>query len=138
MRRASLATSTIRLDGLRVLVVDDEADVRRLVAKVLEDAGATITAAASAAEALAALSKEIPDVLVSDLGMPERDGFDLIRTLREQGHTGDALPAVALTAYAHRDDERRALLAGFQVHIPKPVDPHDLIAVVASLAARTG
>ncbi len=129
---------SIRLDGLRVLAVDDEADARRLVAKVLEDAGATVTVAASAAEALEALSREIPDLLVSDLGMPEMDGYDLIRQVRQRRHTGDALPAVALTAYAHRDDERRALLAGFQVHVPKPVDPHDLIAVVASLARRTG
>jgi PAS domain S-box-containing protein len=128
----------VRLDGLRVLVVDDEADARRILVKVLQDAGAVVTAAASAAEAIEALPKVRPEVLVSDLGMPDEDGFDLIRQVRGRGHHPKDLPAVALTAFVHKDDQRQALLAGFQVHIPKPVDPHDLTVVIASLAGRTG
>jgi len=78
-----------------------------------------------------------PGLLISDVGMPERDGFDLIRAVRQAGHTVEQLPAVALTAYASRDDERRALLAGFQVHISKPVDPQELMGVLKSLAGET-
>jgi len=135
----------IRLDHLRVLVVDDEPDALRLIAKVLDEAGAHVTLAASAAEALEVLEaceqwheEGGPEFLVSDLGMPAMDGFDLIRAVRSSGHSAEDLPAVALTAFAHKDYQRRALLAGFQVHVPKPVDPHDLLAVVASLAGRTG
>ncbi|HEX4053029.1 MAG TPA: PAS domain S-box protein [Tepidisphaeraceae bacterium] len=128
----------VRLDGLRVLVVDDEADARRILVKVLKDAGAIVTAAGSAEEALEALPKARPEVLISDLGMPDVDGFDLIRSVRASGHSAKDLPAVALTAFVHKKDQRQALLAGFQVHVPKPIDPHDLLAVVASLAGRTG
>ncbi len=132
----------VRLDGLRLLVVDDEADARRLLVKVLEQAGATVTAAGSAAQAMAALKpggqNANPHVLVSDIGMPDEDGFDLIRQVRKAGHTARDLPAVALTAFVHKEDTRQALLAGFQVHVPKPVDPHDLTVTIASLAGRTG
>ena len=131
----------VRLDGVRVLVVDDEADARRVLMKVLEGAGAIVTAAGSAAEAMEALAKARegePDVLVSDLGMPNEDGFDLIRKVRANGHHSKELPAVALTAFVHKDDARQALLAGFQVHVPKPVDPHDLTSVIASLTGHTG
>lgn len=131
-------SSVVRLDGLRVLIVDDEADARRLLTRVLQDSGAQVTAAAGAAEALDALSKSRPNILISDLGMPDEDGFDLIRQVRALGHSVKDLPAVALTAFVHKDDQRRTLLAGFQIHIPKPVDPHDLTAVVASLTGRTG
>lgn len=130
--------SLVRLDGMRVLVVDDEADARRLLVKVLQQAGATAMEASSAQEALEVLSRLQPEVLISDLGMPEEDGFDLIRAVRRRGHHPRDLPAVALTAFAHKDDQRAALMAGFQVHVPKPVDPHDLTAVVASLTGRTG
>jgi CheY-like chemotaxis protein len=128
----------VRLDGLRVLVVDDEADARRLLAKVLANAGAIVTTAASADEAMAAMARTHPEVLVSDLGLPDVDGFDLIRRVRASGHRARDLPAVALTAFVHKEDQRQALLAGFQVHVPKPVDSHDLTAVIASLAGRTG
>jgi len=77
-------------------------------------------------------------VLISDIAMPGQDGHDLIHQVRRAGYSVKDLPAVALTAFAHKEDQRRALLAGFQVHVPKPVDPHDLIAVVATLAGRTG
>lgn len=139
LSRAALSPlPVVRLDGMRLLVVDDEADARRLLVKLLEGAGATVTAAASAAEAMKAIPRMHPEVLVSDLGMPDADGFDLIREVRRSGHLAKDLPAVALTAFAHKEDQRQALLAGFQVHIPKPVDPHDLTAVIASLAGRTG
>ncbi len=129
---------TGRLDGLRMLIVDDEPDTRTVLAKVLEHAGATVTAAGGVQEALDAIGVvgASHDLLVSDIGMPERDGYDLIRSLRSAGHTAERLPAVALTGFAARDDERRALLAGFQVHLSKPVDAHELVEVAASLAGR--
>ncbi len=128
----------VRLDGLRVLVVDDEADARRLLAKVLEQAGASVTAAGSAREAMQLLPEVNPQLLVSDIGMPDEDGLDLIRQVRKAGHGARDLPAVALTAFVRKEDQRQALLAGFQVHVTKPVDPHDLTVVLASLTGRTG
>ncbi len=128
----------VRLDGVHVLVVDDDADARRIVTMVLERVGAVVVTAASVPAALAALAKARPDVLVSDLGMPDQDGFDLIRQLRDDGHDAKDLPAVALTAFVQKDDADLALLAGFQVHLPKPVDPHDLTSVIARLAGRSG
>jgi CheY-like chemotaxis protein len=128
----------VRLDGLRVMVVDDEPDVRRMLVKVLGGAGAIVTALGSAAEGLSELSKASPQVLISDIAMPEQDGYDLIRQVRGAGLTARDLPAVALTAFAHKDERRRALLAGFQMHVAKPVDPNDLTAVIATLAGRTG
>jgi len=135
---ATADLTPVRLDGLRVMVVDDEADARRLLGRVLGEAGAVVTAAGSVAEAMGALADANPEVLVSDVAMPHQDGFDLIRQVRGTGRTARDLPAVALTAFAHKDDRRRVLLAGFQVHVPKPIDPHDLTAVIATLAGRTG
>jgi PAS domain S-box-containing protein len=126
----------VRLDGLRVLIVDDEPDSRRAVMKVLQSSGAVVTTAESVKEAMRSLAKSQPEVLVSDIGMPEEDGYDLIRQVRAAGHSARELPAVALTAFAHKEDQRRALLSGFQVHVSKPVDPHDLLAVIGSLAGR--
>ncbi len=128
----------VRLDGLRVLIVDDEADARRAVSKVLQAAGAIVTVASSAEDAMFIMSKHQTEVLVSDIAMPDEDGYDLIRRVRAAGHTARDLPAIALTAFAHKEDRLRALLSGFQVHVPKPVDPHDLIAVIGSLVGRTG
>jgi PAS domain S-box-containing protein len=127
-----------RLDGLKVLVVDDEPDARRLLARVLDGVGASVTAVGSAAEAMSAIVDGPPDVLVSDIAMPGTDGYDLIRQVRGIGLTAKDLPAVAVTAFAHQDDRMRAMLAGFQVHVPKPVDPYDLTAIIATLAGRTG
>lgn len=129
--------AAVRLDGLRVLVVDDQADGRRLIGKVLANVGASIIAAASVREAMTALEIERPQILISDLGMPDEDGFDLIRQVRDAGYTAQRLPAVALTAFANKDHGDSALLRGFQIHIPKPVDTDDLIAIVADLAGRT-
>jgi hypothetical protein len=130
----------IRLDGLRVLVVDDEADARRMLAKVLEGVGARVTTVGSAAEALAALAdatkEQGPDVLISDVGMPDQDGYDLIREVRRRGHYTGNLPALALTAFARGDNAREAMSAGFQSHIAKPVNLRNLTAAIASLTGR--
>jgi CheY-like chemotaxis protein len=132
----ALADAT--LDGVRVLVVDDEHDARELVRRILARSRAIIETAGSAPEALDAIARRPPDVLLSDIGMPEHDGYDLIRRVRERGLSGKQLPAIALTAFARPDDRRRALVAGFQTHVAKPVDPEELVAVVATLLGRTG
>jgi CheY-like chemotaxis protein len=122
---------------LKVLVVDDEPDARALVQSVLEDGGAIVTVAKSAAEGLAAIASGLPDVIVSDIGMPEADGYEFVRRLRQlPREKGGRIPAVALTAYARAEDRRKALLAGFQNHAAKPVDPQELVVVVANLAGR--
>lgn len=126
------------LDGLRVLVVDDEADARDFITTVLQQCGAQVQAVASAAAALLAIQQWKPDVLVSDIGMPESDGYSLIRELRRrEAEQGGKIPAAALTAYARTEDRTRALKAGFQIHLPKPIEPAELVTVVASLAGRT-
>ncbi len=127
-----------RLEGVRVLVVDDELDARRVLALVLRQAGSIVTAAGSVAEAIEVLLTARPDVLVSDLGMPGQDGFDLIRHVRDHGHDAHDLPAIALTAHAQTDHARLALSAGFQVHVSKPVDPHELTSIIARLARPEG
>jgi CheY-like chemotaxis protein len=125
--------------GLHVLVVDDEPDARELVAAVLERKGATITAVGTVAEALMTIEQTLPDVILSDLGMPGEDGYSLIRKLRAQSpERGGRIPAAALTAYASAQDRTRALLAGFQSHVPKPIEASELAAVIANLAGRTG
>jgi signal transduction histidine kinase/ActR/RegA family two-component response regulator len=125
------------LDGVRVLVVDDEKDARDVIIAILEQRGARTFEAASVEEALIVLEREKPDVLVSDIGLPEEDGYSLLRRIRAlPRERGGGIPAAALTAYARTEDRMQALLAGFQIHVPKPVQPAELIAVVASLAAR--
>lgn len=120
--------------GLRVLVVDDDADARELIAAVLEERGMKPTCASSASGALALLLELRPDILVSDIGMPIEDGFSLIEKVRAlPPEQGGGTPAVALTAYARVEDRTRALLAGFNMHLTKPVDPAELIVVLASL-----
>lgn len=130
----------VRLDGLRVLVVDDEPDARNVIKASLEHAGAIVAAADSAATALELLADLHPHVIVSDISMPIQDGYELMKQIRSMGvgYGGRELPAIALTAYARTEDRRRALLAGFQMHVAKPVDPNELAEVVASLAGRTG
>ncbi len=127
------------LNGLQVLVVDDEEDTRVLLQMVLERCGASVTTVSSAQEALATLKRSRPDVLVSDLGMPEEDGYSLIKKVRAlSSEDGGQTPAAALTAYARVEDRMRVLRSGFQIHIPKPVEPAELVAVVANLAGRIG
>jgi CheY-like chemotaxis protein len=123
-----------RLDGVRVLVVDDHADGRELVSMVLQRCGAHTRTAASAAEALEHLAQAPVDVLVTDLGMPGADGYDLLRRLRALPG-GGAVRAVALTAFAAPDERDRALAAGFQMHIAKPIDPRVLTAAVVAVMA---
>jgi PAS domain S-box-containing protein len=125
------------LDGLQLLVVEDETDTREMLVTLLEGCGARVRAAGSVAEALRLLAAERPDVLLSDIGMPEEDGYVLIERLRAlPPEAGGDLPAVALTAYARTEDRTRALLSGFSTHVPKPVEPLELLAVIASLARR--
>ena len=126
--------SWVPIAGVRVLVVDDEPDARALLRRLLEECDAVVTTAASANEALAALQSQRPDVLVSDIGMPEEDGFTLIRRVRSLPvEQGGRTPAIALTAYARAEDRVKAVVSGFQHHLSKPVEPMELIAVVASL-----
>ncbi|CAA9583381.1 Two-component system sensor histidine kinase/response regulator hybrid [uncultured Synechococcales cyanobacterium] len=125
------------LKGLRILLVDDEADTRDLITIILEQCEAKVTAIASVREALVVIQQMQPDVLISDVGMPGEDGYTLIRKVRAlQPEQGGRIPAVALTAYARMEDRTRALAAGFQMHVPKPVKPIELTTVVASLARR--
>jgi CheY-like chemotaxis protein len=128
-----------RLDGLRVLVVDDEAEARELFASILESAGARVITAASAVEALTLLSGNPQDVLLSDIEMPNQDGYDLVKeALDLAGRRGDSLAAVAVTAYARSEDKARALAAGYLWHLAKPVEPAELISVVGTVTARSG
>jgi CheY-like chemotaxis protein/anti-sigma regulatory factor (Ser/Thr protein kinase) len=122
------------LRGVSVLVVDDEADTRELVAEVLGHCGAEVRTAGSAHEGWTLLKQWTPDVIVSDVGMPQDDGYQFIERVRADGNRA---PAAALTAYARSSDRVRALAAGFQAHLPKPAEPAELVAVVASLAGRT-
>jgi PAS domain S-box-containing protein len=121
------------LQGRRVLVVDDHADARQLIGGILEASGASVITTASSREAFAALSRSAPDVLIADIGLPEEDGYALIRRIRrlDPDH-GGRIPAIALTAYARAEDKDRALAAGFQRHVAKPVEPHALVRIVAS------
>jgi PAS domain S-box-containing protein len=122
------------LAGLQVLVVDDEADSRDLVIVVLEESGAKVTAVASAAEAIAAIRQSLPQVLISDIGMPDEDGYSLMSQVREWVKDSQAVPkAIALTAYASEEDRKQAFLAGFQMHLPKPLDPTELVECVVKL-----
>jgi signal transduction histidine kinase/CheY-like chemotaxis protein len=125
------------LSGLRVLLVDDEADSRELLNFVLESCGAQISTASSAGEAVELIKRERFDVIISDIGMPEEDGFSLIRKIRGfSNEQGGNIPAIALTAYARAEDRVQALRSGFQMHIAKPVESAELTAAVANLAGR--
>ncbi len=136
--RVSLEDTHARLNGVRVLIVDDDADARRLTKRVLSDFGAEPQVADGVSEALSALDAFDPHVLVSDLGMPMLDGFHLIREVRARGYSFQRLPAIALTAFARSEDRQKALLAGFQLHLVKPVDAAELSAAIAALIGRTG
>ncbi|HEY0544461.1 MAG TPA: PAS domain S-box protein [Pyrinomonadaceae bacterium] len=123
------------LENLKVLIVDDEADARLLLTAVLENCGARVEVAQSAREALAAIERFRPDMLVSDIGMPDEDGYALIRKIRAlKAEQGGRIPAIALSAYAREEDRLRALIAGYHTHVAKPVNPAELIAVISSLA----
>ena len=130
---------SFNLSGVCALVVDDNVDARDLVQRVLTECGAKVFTAADAAEALRLVEEQTPDVLVSDIGMPEVDGFELLKRIRALGSVrGGGLPAIALTAFARSEDRTRALRAGFLVHVSKPVEAAELVATVASVVGRTG
>jgi len=122
------------LEGIHVLVVDDDAGAREMISAVLNERHARVTAVASAREALQVIRRKRPDVLVSDIAMPIEDGYDLIEQIRAlEANNGKLIPAVAMTAYAREEDRRHALASGFQSYLTKPIEPADLIDVVASL-----
>jgi CheY-like chemotaxis protein/anti-sigma regulatory factor (Ser/Thr protein kinase) len=121
------------LSGVRVLVVDDDPDARGLLNRVLSERGADVTTAGSASEAMELVEENRYHVIVSDIGMPGEDGYDFMRRARRSRHAATT-PAVALTAFARAEDRQRALDAGYQAHVAKPVEPAELVAVVAGLA----
>jgi signal transduction histidine kinase/ActR/RegA family two-component response regulator len=126
-----------QMDGLAILVVEDDADARLWLVQTLERWGARVATASSGREALDAVTRERLDVLVSDIRLPDIDGYELIRKIRDiEGALGRYTPAVALTAYPRVEDRARALQAGYQMHVPKPVAPHDLASVIATLTNR--
>ncbi|WGV26787.1 hybrid sensor histidine kinase/response regulator [Halotia branconii] len=133
-KSAVVSDTSTPLTGLKVLVVDDEADTRNFLAFMFEEYGAITTAVGSVDAALAFLEQSQPDVLISDIGMSEQDGYTLIRKLRSlEPEKGGCIPAIALTAYSREEDRRKILSSGFQRHLSKPVDPNKLIAAVANL-----
>jgi PAS domain S-box-containing protein len=128
---------SMELHDLTVLVVDDQPDARELILRVLEDCSARVFTAASAEEAVPLVESRRPDVLITDIGMPGADGYELLRRVRDLGASrGGRVPAIALTAFARSEDRTRALRAGFMVHVSKPVDPSELVATVAAVAGR--
>jgi PAS domain S-box-containing protein len=130
------AEREVSLTGLRVMLVEDDPDARDLITRILRDRGAAVSPAASAAEALDAFDAVRPAILISDIGMPDQDGYSLIARVRQRdADQGGQVPAVALTALARPDDRRRALSAGFQVHVAKPVEAEELVTVIARLTS---
>ncbi len=126
------------LHDVNVLAVDDEADARHLITRILASCGARVETARSGVEALRMMRKNTPDVLIMDVGMPDEDGYSVIQKIRQlTKEEGGVTPAIALTAFARSEDRRRAVLSGFQMHLAKPVEPSELIAMVASLVGRT-
>jgi len=135
--RFVFSENTTRLDGVKVLLVDDEPDARALLVEMLAEHGAEPRVAANMTEALNVLNDWRPDVLVSDIAMPGGSGYDLIRQVRMRSSAESQVPAVALTAYARAEDRIQALSAGFQMHVPKPVEPTELLTVIATLSRPT-
>jgi CheY-like chemotaxis protein len=138
-RDADAQASLPKLNGISVLVVDDEADSLMFAGRLLEESGARVLLAVDAQQALETLRSEHVDLLVSDIGMANEDGYQLIAHVRALTDKRAArIPAIAVTAYARAEDRQRMLLAGFQMHISKPIEPQELVAGIASLAGVTG
>jgi signal transduction histidine kinase/ActR/RegA family two-component response regulator len=133
--RADIAGTDLR--GLKVLVVDDERDARSLITRLLGDCRANAVAASSAEEAIDVLLGETQDILISDIGMPGVDGYELIRRVRSLKHRNATIPAIALTAYARIEDRVKSIQSGYQLHLSKPIEPTELVAMVKSLASRS-
>ena len=125
-----------RLEGLSILAVDDEEDALGLLRTILEAAGGTVITVTSGATALQGLDSHVPDVIISDIGMPGMDGLALIKAIRARSGAAGRVAAAALTAYARSEDRIAALNSGYQMHLSKPVDPLELIVTVAALARR--
>jgi CheY-like chemotaxis protein len=135
--QALVNPQALPLRNLRVLLVDDDADTQQLVTFALEEAGAEVTALASAIEALRVFEQIKPDLLVSDIGMPDMDGYSLMQQIRAlPPERGGEIPAIALTAYAGEVNCQQAIAAGFQMHVPKPIDLDELAQTVAELLGR--
>ena len=138
-RRRNLGGEKVRLDGVHVLLVEDDDDSRKLLGTMLKQHGAEVTSASSSADAFRLLSERLPDILVSDIGMPDEDGYELIRRIRALPvEKGSSIPAIALTGYATRKDRDRSLAAGYQNHLAKPIEQRDLVAAIASLLRGHG
>jgi CheY-like chemotaxis protein len=137
--RAPETAGVGELAGITVLLVDDVDDTLEVLRQILRHSGASIMAAPDAGTALALLERERPDVIVSDIGMPEVDGFELMRRIRRRSAgAGGAIPAIALTAFTRQDDRARAMQAGFNDYLPKPVEPGRLVAHIAQAVGRHG
>jgi CheY-like chemotaxis protein len=137
VERRHSRSDRVRLDGLHILLVEDDDDSRKLLGTMLKRYGAIVTSTKSAAEALEVFSHGPPDVLISDIGMPDQDGYELIRKLRAlPNEKGGTTPAIALTGYASRKDRERALAAGYHKHMAKPIEQAEIIAAIASLVGR--
>jgi CheY-like chemotaxis protein len=127
------------LAGMRILVVDDDSDSREVLAALLAMRGAETKSVSSVREALAVLTEWKPHVLVSDIGLPVEDGYDLIRELRaREARDGGRIPAIALTGYAAAEEGQRALSAGYQMHLGKPIEPNNLVTLIASFGGPNG
>jgi CheY-like chemotaxis protein len=137
-KKARSPRRAYRLDGVRVLVTDDDMSAREMLAVVLENAGAEVRTASSSEDALMILETSSADVLVSDIEMPGEDGYRLAERVRRLASTGDGFIAVAVTAHARPDDRARASAAGFNAHLAKPIDPAELLAVLATLVQQKG
>jgi CheY-like chemotaxis protein len=135
--RRTIDRTPRRLNGIHVFAVDDEGDALTLLREILEEAGAHVTTLSSAGEVLEAIQITVPDALITDIGMPETDGFELIRRIRQSPDRAIRdIPAAALTAYARSEDRTRTLRGGFQMHLSKPIDPGELVAAVEALVRR--
>jgi CheY-like chemotaxis protein len=127
----------VQLAGIKVLVVDDDPDARELIKRVLHQFEAEVTTAACAERGLELLRTQKPDIILSDIGMPDKDGYQFIREVRKLSvDEGGSTPAIALTAFARSEDRTRAMIAGYQVHVAKPIEPQELVATVGSLTRR--
>ncbi len=130
------ARTRVSLRGLKIMVVDDDKDAREVLWHILSERGAEVVVCGSAAEGLVAIQRVVPDVLLSDIGMPDEDGYEFIRKVRLLGEPVSRIPAIALTAFSQLEDRTQALLAGFQAHLAKPVDAQELIVNVAAIVGR--
>ncbi len=133
----STSRTLVSLRGLKIMVVDDDKDARDVLWHILSERGAEVVVCGSAAEGLVSIQRVVPDVLLSDIGMPGEDGYEFIRKVRLLGEPISRIPAIALTAFSHLQDRTQALLAGFQAHLAKPVDAQELIINVAAMVGRS-